>query len=676
MDVFTAEREAQQIDDQTTTLVFNANRSLSLAAQREKLPIKRYKNEILFCLESFQCLVIVGECGSGKSTQIPQFLYEHGWHIKGMIGITQPRRISAITLADRVSEEMGDVTGDGVVGVAVRFMSKFSENTKIKYMTEGILLREMLANPLLSEYSIIIIDEAHERSLLTDCVLGLLKKIAKKRPSLKIIISSATMDAELFRDFFNFRTKKNPKDTSTILTVEGRMYENQVFYLDEPCPDYIRGTVDTIMKIHKKEGPGDILAFLTGQEEVTRAVNALRDHMEIAGIDDEELKILPMHGSLSNHDQLRVFFHVPRKTRKVIIATNIAETSVTIPGVVYVIDCGFIKLKWYMADKQMDMLVVVPASQACCRQRAGRAGRIKNGKVFRLFTEESYQQLPIVTPAEMRRADLSTTILNLKALGIDNILRFDFPSPPPAKNMLASIELLHAIGALDGNGQLTSPDGYMMAEMPLTPTLSKMILVSFDMGCSEEVLSIVAMLQVQQVFSRPTSGQGSINARRARRNFEVAEGDLITMLNVYQAFVANDCTKEFCGQHHIMYRHLKRVVEIRNQLASLLTHQFKLKLSSCGTDTTTIRRAITSGLFPFAAYLHHSGAYRMVRGDTEVSIHPTSCLYTEKQPSWIVFGEVLHTTKLFVKDITVIDAKWLLELAPHYYHKGVVRELQ
>jgi ATP-dependent RNA helicase DDX35 len=533
-------------------------------------------------------------------------------------------------------------------------------------------LKERKVGHRFNRFSVIF--QAHERSVLTDCVLGLLKKIAKKRPSLKIIISSATMDAELFKDFFDFKTKASPKETSKVLTVEGRMYDNQVFYLDDPCPDYVRATVDTVMKIHKKEPPGDILAFLTGQEEVQHAVNAIRDHMEAMGIDEEQLKVLPMHGSLTHHDQLRVFFHVPRSTRKVIIATNIAETSVTIPGVVYVIDCGFIKMKWYQPEFQIDFLVVVPASQACCRQRAGRAGRVRNGKVFRLFTEESYQQLPIVTPAEMRRTDLSMTILNLKALGIDNILRFNFPSPPPAKNMLASIELLHALGALDGEGQLTSPTGYMMAEMPLNPQFSKMLLTSCEMGCSDEILSIIAMMQVQQVFSRPTSGQGSINARRARRNFEVAEGDLITMLNVYQAFVKNDCTKEFCGQHYLMYRHLKRVVEIRNQLASLLTNQFKLKLISCGQDVALIRRAITSGLFPFAAYLHHSGSYRMVRGDAEVSIHPTSCLFTEKQPSWIVFGEVLHTTKLYCKDITVIQPQWLMELAPHYYHKSRVRE--
>lgn len=615
--------------------------------------------------------MLAGETGSGKSTQIPQFLYEMGWHTKGIIGVTQPRRISAITLAERVAEEMGHVLGDEV-GVSVRFLNKYNENTKIKFISEGVLIREMLANPLLSEYSVIMIDEAHERNLITDCVLGLVKKIAKKRDNLKIIISSATMDCELFYDFFNFRSKANPKDTSIILSVEGRMYENQVFFLDEPCPDYITKTVDTIMKIHHKEPHGDILAFLTGQEEITTTMRMIRDHMESIGLTEEELKVLPMHGSLTHHDQLRVFFHTPRGQRKVILATNIAETSVTIPGIVYVIDCGFIKMNWYLADLQVNMLILSPASQACCRQRAGRAGRIKNGKVFRLFTQEEYQKLPTITPPEMRRADLSTTILTLKALGIDNILRFNFPSPPPAKNMLASIELLHALNALDSEGNLT-PDGFIMAELPLTPMLSRMILASREMGCSDEILSIVAMLQVQQIFSTPKSGQGSINARKARRNFEVSEGDLITYLNVYQTFVAKGCTKEFCGQFCIMYRHMKRVVEIRNQLASMLTKQFKIKLVSSGADTASIRKAICAGLFPFAAYLHHSGSYRMVRGDTEVHIHPTSCLYTEKQPSWIVFNEVIHTTKLFVRDITVIESPWLLEMAPHYYHRTTVR---
>jgi ATP-dependent RNA helicase DDX35 len=669
-DVFADLRETQG-SHETTTFVFNKHKNLTLQAQRDKLPIRKYKNEILYCLEKYQTLVISGETGSGKSTQICQYLHENYWHKNGIIAITQPRRISAITLAERVAEEMGHVMGEEV-GVSARFLSKFNENTNIKFMTEGILIREMLANPLLSEYSVIMIDEAHERNLITDCILGLLKKIAKKRDNLKIIISSATMDAELFLDFFNFRTKKNPKDTSVILSVEGRMYENQVFFLDNPCPDYVRATVDTIMKIHHKEPHGDILAFLTGQEEITQASRMLRDHMELTNVTEEDLKILPMHGSLSHHDQLRVFFHTPRNTRKVILSTNIAETSVTIPNISYVIDCGFIKMNWYMADFQINMLIVCPISQACSKQRAGRAGRLRTGKVFRLYTQEDYKNLPAITAPEMRRADLSTTILTLKALGIDNILRFNFPSPPPAKNMLASIELLHALNALDGDGNLT-PEGFIMAELPLSPMHSKMILTACDFGCSDEILSIIAMLQVQQIFSTPKSGQGSINARRARRNFEVREGDLITYLNVYQAFVANDCTKEFCGQYHIIYRHMKRVVEIRNQLASLLTKQFKLKLIANTQGIQNICRAICAGLFPFAAYLHHSGSYKMVRGDTEVSIHPTSCLYTEKQPSWIVFSEVLQTSKLFVRDVTVIESSWLLELAQHYYHKTAVR---
>lgn len=541
-------------------------------------------------------------------------------------------------------------------------------------MTEGILIREMYANPLLSNFSVIMIDEAHERNLTTDIILGLLKKIAKKRDNLKIIISSATMDSDLFYDFFNFRTKANPKDTAVILSVEGRMYDNKIFYLDEPCPDYVKATVDTIMKIHQKEPHGDILAFLTGQEEISSCIRMLRDHMELTNISDEELKILPMHGQLTHHDQLRAFFHTPKNTRKVIIATNIAETSVTIPNISYVIDCGFIKLNWYMADLQINMLIVCPISKACAKQRAGRSGRVRNGKVYRLFTQEAYENLALITPPEMRRADLTTSILTLKALGIDNILRFNFPSPPSSKNMLASIELLYALGAIDIEGNLT-PDGFIMAELPLLPMHSKMLLASKEMNCSDEILTIIAMLQVQQIFSTPKSGQGSINARRQRRNFEVSEGDLITYLNVYQAFVTNGCTKEFCGQYCILYRHLKRVVEIRNQLASLLIKQFRFKMVK-SNDANTIRRAICAGLFPFAAYLHHSGCYKMIRGDKEVHIHPTSCIYTEKQPSWIVFNEVIHTTKLFVRDVTVIEQNWLLEFAEHYYHKATVKDFQ
>lgn len=538
-------------------------------------------------------------------------------------------------------------------------------------MTEGILLREMLADPLLSQYSVIMIDEAHERNNLTDTLMGLLKKIAKKRQSLKIIISSATVDAELFRDFFNFNTKKSSKDTSIILSVEGRMYPYEVFYMQEPCPDYVKGTIDTVMKIHQKEPPGDILAFLTGQEEVRNAVNALRDLLNEMG--REDMQVLSMYGTLSNHDQLRVFFGTPKGTRKVIIATNIAETSVTIPGIVYVIDSGFVKLKWFSAESCIDSLVVVPVSKAGAEQRAGRAGRIRSGKVYRLYTEEDYNGLPDHTPPEIRRTDLCSTVLHLKALGIDNILRFDFPSPPPAKNLLASIETLYALEALDDNGDLTTPVGYFLAEIPINPMMGKMLYIAGEMGCSEEILSIIAMLQVQSVFSKPASGKGSIQARVAKRNFEVAEGDLITLLNVYTAFVAEDRSRDFCARNSLIYRNLKRAHEIRQQLSNLARIELNIPLLSCNGNVDVIRRCITAGYFPNAAYLHHSGVYKTVRGEIELNVHPLSCLYTEMLPSWIVYCELQHTTKLFIKDITVIKQEWLTELAPHYYHKTTLR---
>lgn len=534
-------------------------------------------------------------------------------------------------------------------------------------MTEGILLREMLADPLLSQYSVIIIDEAHERNVITDTAMGLLKKILKKRENLKVIISSATVDAELFQTFFNINSKN--KDSATILTVEGRQYPVEIFYLKNPCPDYIQETVDTILKIHKKELSGDILAFLTGQEEVLRAVSLLNEYQT----NKEDMLILPMYGTLNNNDQLKVFFAPPKKVRKVVIATNIAETSITIPGIVYVIDCGFVKLRWFTADSSTDSLVIVPVSRDNANQRAGRAGRIRNGKVYRLYTEDEYNKLPEHTPPEMRRTDLCSTVLHLKSLGIDNILRFNFPSPPPAKNLLAALETLYALDALDEKGDLTKPVGYFLAELPISAMLGKMLFMSGEMCCSEEILDIIAVLQVQSVFSKPVTGKAQIKGKVAKRHFEVAEGDLITLLNVYTAFVTNGRTKEFCGRHFLIYRNLKRAYEIRGQLANLAA-KLGIPLISCGGDDVILRRCITAGFFTNAAYLHHSGVYKTVRGNTELSIHPLSTLYTIKQPQFIIFCELLHTTKLFMKDLTVIKQEWLTELAPHYYHKTTVKD--
>ncbi|GAB0091132.1 probable ATP-dependent RNA helicase DHX35 [Sergentomyia squamirostris] len=539
-------------------------------------------------------------------------------------------------------------------------------------MTEGILLNELLSDPLLTRYHVIMIDEAHERNTLTDSLMGLLKKILSKREDLRVIITSATIDAELFRDFFNKKRKRSDRDSAVILSVEGRLHPVDVFYLSDPCPDYIQATVDTCLKIHAKEPRGDILAFLTGQEEVLRAVTLLKEHQDTSEIDD--IQVLPMYGTLPNSDQLKVFFAPPRGVRKIVVATNIAETSITIPGIVYVIDCGFVKLKWFTPESRMDSLVVVPVSRAAAEQRAGRAGRIKAGKVYRLYREQDFKELPENTPAEMRRTNLCGTILHLKALGIDNVLRFDFPSPPPAKNLHAALETLFALGALDEEGSLTRPIGYSLAEMPIDPMMGKMLYVASEMGCTEEILSIIAMLQVQSVFSKPSSGQGQIKARIAKRNFEVSEGDLITLLNVFTAFVAEGRTKDFCGRHYVIYRNLKRAYEIRCQLENHVRNKIGLPMISCQGNVETLCRCIVAGFFPNAAFMHHSGEYRSLRGSTELHLHPQSTLYTLKPPKCVVFCELMHTTKLYMKEITVIKEEWLLELAPHYYHKITVRE--
>ncbi|EDW04269.1 probable ATP-dependent RNA helicase DHX35 isoform X1 [Drosophila grimshawi] len=652
-----------------TSFVFNTNHNLGLQEQRERLPIRKYRDQILYCLEHHQVLILVGETGSGKSTQVPQYLYEWGWHTKGLIGITEPRRVATLTLANRVAEERGELIG-ATVGYVVRFMERFTAETHIKFMTEGILLRELLADPLLTQYGVIIVDEAHERNMLTDLLLGLLKKILRKRSNLKLIISSATIDASFFAEFFSWPGADQP--ISIKLTIEGRMHEVNHYYVNEPCADYVRETVETAWKLHQREPPGDILAFLTGQDEVLEARDLLQEY--IASTETANLKVLPMYGSMSSTDQLSVFFTAPKGMRKVVLATNIAETSLTIPGIVYVIDSGYVKLKCFNPSTCSDSLVIVPVSKASAIQRAGRAGRLRPGKIFHLYTRQDYDALAPRQPPELRRSELSAAVLQLKALGIKNILRFDFPSPPPAKNLLAALELLYALNALDVDGELTQPVGYLLAELPFSAMLSKMLFVSGQLGCAEEIITIIAMLQVQSVFSRPASAAAQQMGRIAHRHFEVAEGDLVTLLNVHSAFVEAGMTKEFCGQYYLIYRNLKRACELREQLLNLIRRKYGIAIFSCKGDVELLCKCITAGFFTQVAYLHHSGVYRQISSGVELAIHPNSTLYTLPAAKYIVYGELLQTTKLFMNQVTVIRQEWLTELAPHYYQQTTVRD--
>ncbi|XP_046400356.1 probable ATP-dependent RNA helicase DHX35 [Ischnura elegans] len=666
------EEDKSDLDtNQSTSFVYNPCLSLSLDQQRQKLPIFQNRNHIIYLLERYQTLILVGETGSGKSTQVPQYLLEAGWTQDGkIIGVTEPRRVAATALASRVAEEKASILGD-LVGYSIRFDDCYDPHTtKIKYMTEGILIREMMADPLLRNYCVVMLDEVHERTLNTDIVMGLLKKIIKKNKRLKLIISSATVDANQLKQFFNFNKRgKEEDDTATIMTIEGRLYPVDIHYVKEPVPDYVRGVVDTVLKIHSTEPRGDVLAFLTGIEEVDNAVRLLSSqNSRGSGSDGLKLLVLPLHGSLPNAEQLKAFRSTPRGLRKVVVATNIAETSVTIPGILYVVDCGFVKLRWFNTACNADSLVIVPESRASANQRAGRAGRVQSGKVYRLFTEEAIEGglLSEATPPEMQRSDLSAAVLQLKALGIHSVLRFDFPSPPPAANLLAALELCYALGAIDDSGQLTKPLGVTMAELPIAPMYAKALVISGEMGCSEEMLTIVSMLSVQSVFVRVVQGALAAKARAQHRKFEVAEGDLLTYLNVFEVAKRHGSREHWWRQHFINKRGVHRATQVRRSMSKLL-EKFGIPLCSCNGDGEVVRRCLTAGFFPNAAYLHHSGVYRSVRGDLDLHIHPTSVLYTLEQPQWVVFCELVHTGKAYMRDVTVVEPKWLLELAPHFY---------
>ncbi|XP_047489754.1 probable ATP-dependent RNA helicase DHX35 [Penaeus chinensis] len=669
-DIFTEDRS--DVDKTNgTSFIYNPHHSMTIDKQRQRLPVFPARNHILYLIEKFQTTIVVGETGSGKSTQLPQYLREAGWPVDGIIGITQPRRVACTSLANRVADECDVILGREV-GYSIRFDDRcIPGTTQIKYMTEGILVREMMADPLLRQYSVMILDEVHERTLYTDIVLGLMKKILKRRRELRLVISSATVDADQLYNFFNFNTtSKREKDTAAVLSVEGRTHPVDIFYLEDGAADYVKCSVETVMKIHRKEPAGDILVFLTGVEEVDNCVSYLKEEAASLKKNEDSLLVLAMHGSLSNSEQLRAFQSSPVGVRKVVVATNIAETSVTIPGIVYVVDCGFAKLRWYNVKSHTDSLVVVPTSKASATQRAGRAGRVRSGKVYRLYPEEEFDKLSEVTPPEMVRTNLSPAVLSLMALGIENMLRFDFPSPPPAGHLTAALDELVALGALGEDGTLTRPLGQQMAEFPLSPQLSKMLLVSGDFECSQEILSVVAMLQVQNVFITPR-GQGA-QAKICHRKFQVNEGDLITLLNVFTAYVKHGESKQWCVKNFLNHRALRRASEIRGRMEKLIVN-FEIPLKSCAGGVDAVCKCITAGMFPNAAFLHHSGSYKTVRGQQTLHIHPSSMLYKESQPQWVLFHEVLHTSRVFMRDLTVIDPAWLLELAPHFYEKATLR---
>ncbi|XP_049851804.1 ATP-dependent RNA helicase dhx8-like [Schistocerca gregaria] len=627
--------------------------SMSIQEQRRSLPVYAFREKLLEAISNNRILIVVGETGSGKTTQLTQYLDESGYSLRGRIGCTQPRRVAATSVAQRVSEEVGCRLGEKV-GYSIRFEDMTSPETCIKYMTDGMLLRECLVDPDLKQYSAIILDEAHERSIHTDVLMALMKQAILRRPDLKLIVTSATLDAEKFSKYFM---------DSPIFTIPGRTYPVEILWTREPETDYLDAALITVLQIHINEPPGDILVFLTGQEEIDTACQVLYERMKKLGSDLPELLILPIYSALPSEMQSRIFEPAPPGARKVIIGTNIAETSVTIDGIYYVIDPGFVKQKVYNPKTGMDALIVCPISKAQAKQRSGRAGRTGPGKCYRLYTEAAYNNEMLDSPVpEIQRTNLANTVLTMKALGINELFNFDFMDKPAEAQLFSAMNTLYTLGALDEEGLLTRL-GRKMADFPLDPQLAKMLLTSVELGCSEEVLSIVAMLSVHNVFYRPKDKAQLADQKRSK--FFQPEGDHLTFLAVYEGWKASRFSNPWCYENFIQARSMRRAQEVRKQLLAMMD-RYKLDIVSCGKNYNQVRKSIVSGFFANAAKKDPQEGYKTTVEGTPVYIHPSSSLF-QKNPDWVIYHELVQTTKEYMREVTVIEAKWLGEFAPKFY---------
>jgi len=634
---------------------------------RESLPVYALREEFLAAVRDNQILILVGETGSGKTTQLPQYLHEVGYTKLGKIGCTQPRRVAAMSVAARVAQEMGVKLGHEV-GYSIRFEDCTSEKTIIKYMTDGMLLREFLNEPDLRSYSVMIIDEAHERTLHTDILFGLVKDLARARPDLKLIISSATLDAEKFSQYF---------DNAKIFRVPGRRYPVDIYYTKAPEADYVEASVVTALQIHVTQPRGDILIFLTGQEEIEAAEEMLKQRTKGLGNKIGELIITPIYSTLPSDMQAKIFEPTPPGARKIVLATNIAETSITIDNIIYVIDCGFAKQTSFNPRTGMESLVVTPISKASANQRAGRAGRVAPGKCFRLYTLWSYQnELDDNTIPEIQRTNISNVVLMLKSMGINDLVNFDFLDPPPHEMLIRSLEQLYALGALNDKGELTRL-GRRMAEFPLDPLLAKTLIASEQYKCVDQIVTICGMLTVgNSIFYRPKDK--ALHADNARLNFYRPGGDHLALLNVYNQWKDTNYSAQWCYENFIQIKSMRKARDIKEQLLSICERveiDAKDESLSIYEDefNTNIRKCITAGFFFNVAKLGKNGLYQTVKSRHSVMIHPSSLLFKE-QPEWVIYHELVLTSKEFMRNVLEIKPEWLLEIAPHFYKESDIKE--
>ena len=640
---------------------------LSIEEVRKSLPVYKYKKSFLDSIRDHQVLIVVGETGSGKTTQLPQYLYEAGFTKKEdgsslKVGCTQPRRVAAISVAHRVAEEM-DVEIGREVGYSIRFEDTSSEKTVVQYVTDGMLLREFLTDPDLSSYGALMIDEAHERTVSTEIILSLLKDIIQVRKDLKLVIASATINAEKFSAFFN---------DAPIFRIPGRRFPVDIHYTKNPESNYIQASLTTILQIHiTQELPGDILVFLTGQDEIETMQESLNDACHKLGSLIKPLLVCPVYANLPSEQQRLIFEPTPRDSRKVVLATNIAETSITIDGITYVIDPGYVKENFFNPVTGMESLVVVPCSRASANQRAGRAGRVGPGKCFRLYTKWSYYNEIQANPTpEILRVNLVSVVLLLLSLGINDLINFNFVDPPSPDSLIKALEMLYSLGALNSKGEITRT-GRKMAEFPIHPMFSKALLEASKYGVLKEILTVISMLsESSSIFHRPKDKKEQLDKRKD--TFRSEYGDHLTLLNVWELWQDSGFSNLWCQDNFIQYKTIKRARDVREQLERLCTRVGILEQVFSGKERDiAIRKALVAGFFPNIARLSKMGdSFRSMKKNQSMYIHPSSVLFLNKPPPKLVlYHELVLTNKEYMRNCLLIDPKWVMDLAPHYYNE-------
>ncbi|KAK2030879.1 helicase associated domain-containing protein [Colletotrichum zoysiae] len=671
---------------------------------RQKLPIWAHREDIQTRMRQRDVLLLVGETGSGKSTQVPQFLVREPWckrqvvdvdgreaSVGGMIAVTQPRRVAATTLVHRVSREAGTPLGEsreGLVGYSVRFDHQVPKGTKIKFLTEGMLLQELLRDPSLKQYSAVVVDEIHERSVDVDLVSGFLKQLLlsdrKGRGGipLKVVVMSATADVERIQGFFNTEDGSNvagvegDKPSSVeVLKIQGRQYPVKTIHTPKPVPDIQEALLQTIFKIHTEEPlPGDILAFLTGQEEIESAQSLIEEYAATLASNVPKIKVLPLFGQLSMEGQHAAFQPVKGGfTRKIVLATNIAETSVTVPGVRYVVDGGKAKVKQFRARLGMESLLAKPISKSSAIQRTGRAGREGPGKCFRLYTEGTFGSLEETDLPEILRIDVLGAVLTMKARGIDDILGFPLMDTPDIEAIERALVSLHSLGALADDGTITEA-GRKMAGFPISAPFGAVLLASAkpEFDCVLEAIDVIACITSgDDIFHQLQSEEQREEIEELRKELYRREGDILTYLTTMQQYAAENADRiQWCKQRKVNIRNMKTALNIRKQLRSLCLKE-GLLLEAPPPDpqpftplapeqAEALLKCFLRGFVSKTAVLAPDASYVTSQGKHVVAIHPSSVLHGQKKEA-IMFLEHVFTQKNYAKKVSVIQANWIVE---------------